>query len=208
MRRPDTAHNMPRHRRDLSATGVEGNAKLTAMTGAVLLLGFAVEGVTILSVHRLLVVHFLVGLLLIGPVLLKIASTVYRFAKYYTGSLAYVRKGPPAPVLRVLGPFVILTSLGVLGTGVALAVAGPESGPWLFLHKASFILWFAVMTIHVLNYAPRLLRLLSARSDYGEGAAAVAGSSARWIALAVSLGVGVGVAALTMQMSARWGISF
>lgn len=207
MGRPDTAHSMPRHRRETSAAGAEGNAKLTAMTGAVLLLGFAVEGVTILEVHRLLVVHFLVGLLLIGPVLLKVASTLYRFARYYSGSLPYVRKGPPAPLLRLLGPFVILTSLAVLGTGVILAVAGP-SGPWLFLHKASFILWFAVMTVHVLNYAPRLPRLLSARSGHREGAAAVTGSSARWLALAVSVAVGVGVAAMTMQMSGKWGISF
>jgi hypothetical protein len=159
-------------------------------------------------VHRLLVFHFLVGLLLIGPVLLKVGSTVYRFAKYYTGSAPYLRKGPPAPVLRMLGPLVILTSLAVLGTGVILAVAGPASGPWLFLHKASFVLWFAVMTVHVLNYAPRLPRMLSARSGRGEGAAAAAGSSARWLALAASIAVGVGVAAVTMQMSGKWGISF
>jgi hypothetical protein len=206
--RPDTAHSMPRHRRDTSAAGADGNAKLTAMTGAVLLLGFAAEGLTIVAVHRLLVFHFLVGLLLIGPVLLKVASTVYRFAKYYTGSLPYIRKGPPAPLLRVLGPFVILTSLAVLGTGVILGVAGPANGPWLFLHKATFILWFAVMTVHVLNYAPRLPRMLSARSGRGEGGAAAAASSARWLALAASIAVGVGVAAVTMQMSAKWGISF
>jgi hypothetical protein len=103
---------------------------------------------------------------------------------------------------------VILTSLAVLGTGVILAVAGPASGPWLFLHKASFVLWFAVMTVHVLNYAPRLPRMLSTRSGRGEGVAAAAGSSARWLALAASIAVGVGVAAVTMQMSGKWGISF
>jgi hypothetical protein len=204
---PYIARSRP-HRRETRATGVEGNAKLTAMTGAVLLLGFAIEGITILEVHRLLVVHFLVGLLLIGPVLLKIASTLYRFVRYYTGSRPYVRKGAPAPLLRVLGPLVILTSLAVLGTGIILAVAGPGNGPWLFLHKASFILWFGVMTIHVLNYAPRLPRLLSARSGYDDRVAAVADSSARWLALALALAVGVGVAAVTLQMSGKWGISF
>ena len=208
MSQPSTARSRPQHRRDTSVAGVEGNAKLTAMTGAVLLLGFAVEGVTILEVHRLLVLHFLVGLLLVGPVLLKITSTLYRFVRYYTGSLPYIRKGPPTPILRVLGPLVIVTSVAVLGTGVILAVVGPGSGPWLFLHKASFILWFGVMTIHVLNYAPRLPQLLSARSGHGDGRAAVAGSPARWLALAVSLAVGVGVAAVIMQMSAKWGISF
>ena len=34
----------------------------------------------------------------------------------------------------------ILTSLAV-GSGVALAFSGPGNGPWLFAHKASFILW-------------------------------------------------------------------
>ena len=92
-------------------------------------------------------------MLLIGPVPLKIGSTCYRFVRYYTGAGPYVRKGPPAPLLRLLGPFVIATSLAVLGTGVLLAVAGPGQGPWLFLHKASFVLWFGAMAIHVLAYA-------------------------------------------------------
>ncbi len=208
MSHPGTARTRPQHRRDTGAAGVAGNEKLTAMTGAVLLLGFTIEGVTILEVRRMLVIHFLVGLLLIGPVLLKIGSTVYRFARYYAGSPPYVRKGPPAPIMRLLGPLVIVTSVAVLGTGVILAVVGPGSGPWLLLHKASFILWFGVMTVHVLNYAPRLPRLLSERSGHGEGTAVVAGSPVRWLLLAASLVAGVGVAAVTMQMSAKWGISF
>jgi hypothetical protein len=95
----------------------------------------------------------------------------------------------------------------VIGTGVILAVVGPGNGPWLFLHKASFILWFGVMTIHVLNYAPRLPRMLSARSSEGPSAAGAGAGSARWLALAVSIAVGVGVAAVAMQMSGKWGIS-
>ncbi len=52
-------------------------------------------------------------MLLAGQVLLKIGSTGYRFARYYTGAVPYVRKGPPAPLLRLLGPVVVLTSCGV-----------------------------------------------------------------------------------------------
>jgi hypothetical protein len=204
---PDTARITPQHRRVVPTAGAEGNEKLTAMTGAILLVGFAIEGITVLEVHRLLFLHFLIGLLLIGPVLLKIASTMYRFVRYYTGSAPYVRKGPPSPVLRLLGPLVIATSLGVLGSGVMLAVVG-RSGPWLFLHKASFVLWFGVMTIHVLNYAPRLPRMLGARAEHNGRAVAVPGGAGRWLLLAASLAVGIGVAAVTMQLSARWGVSF
>jgi len=204
---PDTRRLAPQHRRAAPDAGAEGNEKLTAMTGALLLVGFAVEGFTIASIHRLLFLHFLVGLLLIGPVLLKIGSTMYRFVRYYTGSAPYVRKGPPSPVLRVLGPLVVLTSVAVLGTGVMLAVVG-RSGPWLFLHKASFVLWFGVMTVHVLNYAPRLPRMLTARAGGGSRGVAVPGGAGRWLLLAVSLAVGVGVAAVTMHVSSYWGFSF
>jgi hypothetical protein len=190
-------------------SGAEGNEKLTAMTGAILLVGFAVEGFTILGVRRMLFLHFFVGMLLIGPVLLKIGSTLYRFARYYTGSAPYLRKGPPSPVLRLLGPFVILSSVAVIGTGVVLAVVGPGNSQWLFLHKASFILWFGVMTIHVLNYVPRLPRMLAARAGRpASGRSELFGGSGRWLALAVSLAVGIGIAALTAHLSSKWGIGF
>ena len=206
MGQPVTTQSEPRHRRQDSPAGIVGNERLTAMTGALLLIGFAVEGVTILRVHRLLVLHVVVGALLIGPVLLKIASTGYRFVRYYTGSRAYVRKGPPAPVLRVLGPLVILTSAAVLGTGVIVGIVGPGSGPWLFLHKATFVLWFGVMTIHVLNYAPRLPRILWSRPAVG-GTAGAPGGSVRWLALLLSLAVGVVIAAVALQLSTKWGVS-
>jgi hypothetical protein len=213
--RPESTRLAPQHRRPVPLAGVEGNEKLTAMTGALLLVGFAVEGLTILSIHQLLFWHFLVGLLLIGPVLLKIGSTMYRFARYYTDSLPYVRKGPPAPVLRLLGPLVILTSVAVIASGTVLAVVG-RNATWLFLHKASFVLWFGVMTVHVLNYAPRLPRMLMSRSASrasGPGIGpsyptAVPGGAARWLVLAASLVVGIGVAAVTMHMSSYWGFSF
>lgn len=202
-----TGRSAARHRADGGDAGIAGNENLTAMTGAILLFGFAIEGFTVLEIHRFLVLHFIVGLLLIGPVLLKIVSTGYRFARYYAGAPPYVRKGPPAPLLRVLGPLVIVTSAGVLGSGVMLVIVGPGATPWLFLHKASFILWFGVMTIHVLNYAPRLPRLLARTKHSSKGRTeAVPGAPVRWLALAVSLAVGVGVAAVAMHLSARWGV--
>ena len=192
-----------RHRRQPdTAEGAEGNERLTALTGAVLLVGFAVEGVTVLSVGRLLTLHVFIGMLLIGPVALKICSTCYRFARYYTGAAAYVRKGPPAPLLRLLGPFVILTSLAVLGTGIVLAIAGPGSGPWLLLHKASFVLWFGVMTIHVAAYAWRLPRILLGRRS-GAARAVVPGErpGGCWSPEPAAGGL---LAVLTVHLAAPW----
>jgi hypothetical protein len=178
-----------------------GNEHLTALTGAVLLAGFAAEGLTLLSLRRVLLWHFVIGLALLGPVTLKIASVCYRFARYYTGAAPYLRKGPPALLLRLLGPLLIATSLAVLGTGVMLAVAGPGRGPWLLLHKAAFIVWFGCMTIHVLAYAPRLPRLLMRPRRPG---AVVGGGWARVLALAGALAAGVLVAVLAGHAAAGW----
>jgi hypothetical protein len=107
--------------------------------------------------------------------------------------------------MRLLGPLVILTSVAVIGTGVMLAVVGPGPSRWLFLHKATFVLWFGVMTIHVLNYAPRLPGALTHRA--GRGAARgqlLFSGSGRWLALVVALAAGVAVAAVASHLSARW----
>jgi hypothetical protein len=194
----------PRHRRPAGETGgVSGNERLTALTGSVLLIGFAVEGVTILRLGQLLTLHFFLGLLLIGPVLLKIGSTGYRFMRYYAGAPVYVSKGPPAPLLRVLGPFLIVTSVAVLGTGVMLAIVGPVSGPWLFLHKATFVLWFGVMTIHVLTYVWRLPRILLS-SKAAELGVRAGGGWIRGLLVAVSLLGGLVIALLLVHLVHPW----
>lgn len=145
--------NRPAPGSALADAGVEGNARLTSTTGMVLLALLAIEGLTILSVRSLITLHVFLGILLIGPVLLKTGSTAYRFARYYTGARPYVTKGPPHVLLRLLGPLVVVSSLMLLGTGVALLAVRP-SDPGLLLqgHKASFVIWLAVMTIHVLGH--------------------------------------------------------
>jgi hypothetical protein len=195
----------PRHRKVAPERtgGASGNEKLTAMTGAVLLVLLAAEGVTLVSVHHLLTLHFFLGFLLIGPVLLKLGSTGYRFTRYYTRSAAYVRKGPPALLLRLLGPVVIATSVGVIGSGVGLAFAGPR--PWLLLaHKASFVLWFGAMTIHVLWYSPRLPGMLASRPARDRARLAIAGAGARWLLVSAALGIGLIVALATYHLAGSW----
>jgi hypothetical protein len=151
-------------------------------------------------------------MLLIGPAALKTFSTLYRFARYYLGDRDYRRKGPPAPLLRLLGPVVVASTLCVLGSGVVLALAGTgQRSPWLLLHKASFVIWFCVMTVHVLAYVPRLPRLLSA--DLRARAASrarerLAGRGMRWSLLALSLAGGLVLAALTVHKVAGWQAPF
>ncbi|HEX9032429.1 MAG TPA: hypothetical protein VF834_11330 [Streptosporangiaceae bacterium] len=201
----------PRHRkvtRD-STGGAEGNEKLTAMTGAILLVLLAAEGVTILLKRELLTLHFFIGMLLVGPLLLKLGSTGYRFVRYYTHSEPYVRKGPPVLLLRLLGPVVIATSVGVLGSGIVLAFTGPGTSSLtslaLLAHKAFFVLWFGAMSIHVLWYAPRLPRLLAAGSAGRDRIRfTLAGAGRRWLLLTAALAVGLIAALATYHLAGNW----
>ncbi|MGI8420751.1 MAG: hypothetical protein ACR2MU_00560 [Gaiellaceae bacterium] len=187
----------------MTEAGAEGNARLTATTGAVLLVLLAVEGVTILFLGPLLPEHIFVGMLLIPPVLLKLASTGWRFVRYYAGSRAYVAKGPPHSFMRMLAPLVVAATASVFVTGVALLLLGPQSGRGLVLglHKVSFIVWIAVTGVHVLVYAVRLPRLIAADSWRGERGG---GSLLRRSAIAATLVAGVTLAAATYPLAGPW----
>ena len=184
-----------------------GNARLTAITGAALLILFSAEVITTLLMGSLFGLHFFLGMVLIGPVCLKIGSTVWRFARYYTGSEPYVRRGPPPTLQRVLGPVLIITSVGVLGTGVLLAVSGPGD-PWGRLHQLSFYLWLIVVIIHVVHYLPKLPQLLASRPakrTIQAATAAATGSRTRSLLLVGSVIAGLVLAVLTYHLRARWG---
>ena len=143
--------------------GVERNARVTGLTAAILIVLLAAEGFTLLSVHRLLRPHVFIGMLIVPPVLLKMASTGWRFVRYYQGSPAYRAKGPPPLLLRLLGPVLVLLTVVMIGSGIALVLV-PHSArsQLLFVHKASFVLWFGAMTLHVLGHLLDTARLAPA----------------------------------------------
>lgn len=152
----------------LGDSGVTGNERLTALTGAVLLVLFAVEIVTVVLLRGLMPVHFLVGVLLIGPVAVKTASTGWRFLRYYARDPAYRRKGPPRPAMRVLSPLLLASTLAVIASGVALAATGPAPAVLLRIHVISFLAWLALILVHVAAYAARVPRAIA--EDWRHGA--------------------------------------
>src|SRR4029077_4205344 len=109
--------------------GSEGTARLTSSTAVALLVLLAVEGVTILFIRPLISVHAFVCLLLVPPVVLKLASTGWRFVCYYARRSEYVAKGPPQLALRVVVAPVVVASTAVLfGTGIAMLAVQPRAG--------------------------------------------------------------------------------
>jgi hypothetical protein len=180
--------------------GTEGNARLTAATAVVLLVLLAAEGATIPFVRQQLPLHIFLGLLLIPPVLLKLASTAWRFARYYLGAPEYVAKGPPHAFVRLLvAPLTVASTVVVFGTGVLLVLMHPQRGIVLGLHKASFVVWFGTMAAHVLGHVLKLPGL--ARADLGRGEP---GARLRQLLVAGAIVAGLVVAVAGLPAAHSW----
>jgi hypothetical protein len=177
----------------------EGNALLTAMTAAVLTVLLAALGVTILDIGGLVTEHMLLGLALIPPVLLKLASIGYRFARYYTGSRAYTATGPPRLPLRLLAPVLVGATLAVFTSGVLLLVAGHKAGTLLEIHQVTFFVWGVVFGVHFLAYSPRVARsLLAARRS------AVPGGGLRGMLVTFAVVGGIALAMSLLPVIHSW----
>jgi hypothetical protein len=175
--------------------GSAGNARLTARTAVVLLVLLALEGATILSIRALLLPHVFLGFLLVPPVLLKLGSVGWRLAAYYRRREEYVRRGPPPVLLRVLvAPVLAASTVTLFASGIA-AVATRRTGLLLGLHKASFVVWFGAMSVHVLWHVRSLPRLVVDR---------LPGRSLRLGLLGVVLVFGLALAVATIPLADRW----
>jgi hypothetical protein len=183
--------------------GVEANSRLTASAGAIIFVLLAFEGVTILSVGSLLRLHVILGMVLVPVVVLKVVTTAYRATRYYLNAQAYRRRGPPPLLLRALGPVVVVTTVAVLATGIVLLLLGPDHrSPWLQVHKASFILWFAAMTVHVLGHLIETIRI--APRDWTAQGPRVAGTGVRRTAIGIAVLAGLALAVLIEPSITSW----
>ena len=186
--------------------GTDGNELLTSAAGGVLIVLLAIIGLTIVQMRPLLSVHLFVGMLLIGPVALKLATTGYRFARYYTLNGAYRRKGAPPTPLRAIAPIVVVSTIVVFLSGVLLLFLGPSSRDALLpLHKVSFIVWVVFTALHVLAHLPTMTRGL--REDYGaldRLRGYVPGRSGRIFSLAGALVAGTVLAIVVIPQFGPW----
>ncbi|HEY0416366.1 MAG TPA: hypothetical protein VGC78_08265 [Gaiellaceae bacterium] len=188
--------------RRLLAGGSDGNARLTAAVGVVLTVLLVLEGLTLLGgVRRLLTPHVFIGLLLIPPILLKLASTGWRMASYYRRVDEYVRRGPPQALLRMLvAPVLVVSTVVLFASGIAAAWLG-DGGILLGLHKASFVVWGVAFGIHFLAHALKLPRLVALdwwRRD------TLGGRRLRQWLLAAALVAGLVVAVAGLPLAHHW----
>lgn len=186
--------------------GPDGNEQLTAATGVVLVILLAALGVTIVRIGQLIWLHLFLGLLLIGPVVLKMASTGYRFVLYYLNEVTYRRKGPPEAWLRMIAPIIVLTTIGVFATGVLLLIVGPaHREPLGQIHKILFIVWVVFTALHVLGHLPAMPGALRRSPGGSPGLPGLSdGRAGRVIVLAGAIVAGVVLAIVLIPDFSAW----
>jgi hypothetical protein len=204
------------HREDPVAPrsgGPAGNARLTAWTGLLLLVLSLAELVTLLDVGTLINWHIAIGTLLIPPALLKTASTGWRVARYYRHDPPYRQAGPPPLLLRILGPGVVASTLGLLASGLLLVILGRQRSrdvfvsalgqrvDWLTLHQAMFIVWAVLTGLHVLARIVPALRLAFVRPA---DQPSVDGGGRRAAALAIVVVLAGISAAVVLAFGGSW----
>jgi hypothetical protein len=177
---------------DTEGTAAAGNARLTGSTGLVLLLLFAVQvGTVVIGVKTHVTLHVFVGLLLVPPLLTKIASVARRFIGYYRHERAYQRRGAPPLPLRVLGPVLLGTTLLLFITGITEFLA-----PTVVvskIHDVSAYLWLVLVLAHLAGHG-RDIRRTAIRDWLPRARAAVPGAALRQAAILASLAAGLALA--------------
>jgi hypothetical protein len=183
----------------------DGNERLTATVGVVLIVLTVVELATLLfGLQRFLSLHVFVGLVLIPPIVLKLGSTGWRFSRYYTRAAAYRIKGAPRFAMRLLAPLLVAATVVLFGSGVAMGfLHGHSLQIARRVHGPASVAWMLLLGVHVLVYLKRALA--TAKDDVDPASRfAVRGAGARAVLLAAAIvsGLLVGLGSLSVQH--RW----
>ena len=179
-----------------------GNERLTALVGTTVLVLSGIELATIVfGLRQFLPLHVFVGLVLIPPIALKLASTGWRFTRYYTGNRAYRLRGAPRLAMRALAPLLIVATIVLFGSGVAMGFAhGQQLDVARRLHGPASAAWLLLVGAHVLVHVRAALS--GSREDVRPSTRKdVRGSRARTAVVvgAIAAGVALGAAAVPLQ---------
>jgi hypothetical protein len=135
-----------------------GNEALTSWTGLLLLPLLGLVGLTGVAFGSLWRAHFVVGILLVPVLGMKLVSTTYRAARYYTGSKRYRAAGPPELAARILAPVLIVVTVIAMWSGIVMWLSNNQDRPWSTIHTDAVVIMGGLVGIHVLLYIPNALR--------------------------------------------------
>jgi hypothetical protein len=194
--------------------GPAGNALLTAWTGLVLLVLSVAELLTLFNVRGLISWHVAIGALLVPPALMKTATTTWRMARYYLGNAPYQKAGPPPTLFRLLGPLVVLSTLGLLSSGIVLILVGQQSSEhilvsllgyrisWVSLHQIAFAVWASATGVHLLGRIVPALRIVFRAGTPRQ----LPGGVPRVILNVLVITLAIGLAFVLLHADASWNV--
>ena len=137
-----------RRPRDLRA----GNARLVAISGAAILVLLPIPYATALLLDTLWRVHYFSALLLIPPIMVKLAGTGWRALSYYRGDKGYRTDGPPHPMPRLTAPILVASTVVLFFSGVVMMFGTSRFGPWSTIHNGAAIVFSAALGLHLLAH--------------------------------------------------------
>lgn len=179
--------------------GVRSNLRLTSVVGTAMLVPLVIVSLTGLAFDHFWRVHYFAGFLLVPLVLVKLMSTGWRMARYYLGNPRYRAAGPPVPLLRLLAPVFVLSTVVLFVSGIVMWFAHSRLQPWSTLHTDSAVVFTITGSIHVLAYLRRAgsetAAELSRRRD------AIPPRARRRGAVIATIAVGVVLAVVTIAPS-------
>ena len=130
------------------------NRRLTALAGILVYALLVAIAVTTINIRSFLIAHYLVGFLLLPPVILKLGGTGYRFLRYYSGSEPFRLAGAPPLLLRFLvAPLLVASTTAVFATGLELWLFGLQFGSvWISAHTLSAVIMLVAVGAHLLAH--------------------------------------------------------
>ena len=135
--------------------GVRANLRLTALVGLAMIVPLLVVTLSGLSFDQFWRVHYFAGFLLVPLLVLKLCSTGYRMVAYYLGNRRYRAAGPPAPLLRMLAPVLVISTVVLFLSGIVMWLEHSRLQPWSTLHTDAAVVFSITASIHLLAYLGR-----------------------------------------------------
>jgi hypothetical protein len=174
-----------------------GNLRLTAVSGLLLLILLAAVYATGAFFGDLRGAHFFVGFALIPALALKLASTGWRFARYYLGAARYRAAGPPWPLPRVLAPPLVIVTIVAIASGIVLWAEGTQRGPWSTVHTDSIVVLLGLVGVHLGIHLRRAV--VAMRGDRADRT-----YHWRWGVALLAVSLGLGLAAGMASIEPPW----
>jgi hypothetical protein len=181
------------------------NARLVAITGLALLVLLPVPYATALNLDVLWRVHYFSSLLLIPLLVVNLAGTGWRALRYYLRDRGFREDGPPHPMPRITAPILVLSTVVLFLSGVAMLLGADRFGPWSTIHNAAAIVFTGALALHLLAHlwdTPAEV-VADVAPTRAAPAMRVAGSRRRITVTVVAFVLGITVAAAAMPVS-QW----